>query len=98
MLIIYQLGSLIFLLIVTIVTETNGVSFSLVAGACCIVNFSNGLSAYVGANTININSTGAKTLKDEKKGLYAAGNPALLWYTGSRYRYTGLDTYYSDTD
>ena len=73
-------------------------SFSLVAGACCIVDFKGALSTYSGVYTININSTGAKTFKDEKTGLYAAGNPTLLWYTGSRYRYTGLDTYYSDSD
>ena len=77
---------------------TNGVSFALVAGACCIVDFKGGLSAYSNAYTININSTGAKTFKDEKKGLYDAGNPALLWYTGSRYRYTGLDISYNDSD
>lgn len=52
-------------------TLTNGVSFSLVAGACCLVNYTNAVrnqSIYdtLSAWTLNINSTGAKyvTYKD----------------------------------
>ena len=45
---------------------TNGVSFSLVAGSCCIVNFSYPCEAnnigYVGKWSLNINSTGAKNV------------------------------------
>ena len=42
-------------------TVTNGVSFSLVAGACCVVHINN--TTYTKAHTnitLNINSTGAK--------------------------------------
>ena len=39
-------------------TLTNGVDFSLVAGACCQITFTNYLK--VGPATLNINSTGAK--------------------------------------
>ena len=50
-----------------IVTLTNGVSFSLVAGATCLISFSNKL-ANTGSSsgttvTINVNSTGAKTMR-----------------------------------
>lgn len=46
-------------IIVTI--KTNGVDFALVAGAICGVYFSNGVTNTSG--TLNINSTGAKTLE-----------------------------------
>ena len=41
---------------------TNGVSFSLVAGACCYVMFTNGMASKNSKLqwTLNINSTGAK--------------------------------------
>ena len=39
---------------------TNGVSFSLVAGACCVVAFSNNVGYDPSSVTLNINSTGAK--------------------------------------
>ncbi len=43
---------------------TNGVSFSLVAGAVCVVHFSSGpKSANSSVVTLNINSTGAKNVK-----------------------------------
>ena len=45
------------------ITLTNGVSFSLVAGACCIVVFNNATytnAAQYASVTLNINSTGAK--------------------------------------
>ena len=92
-------------LIVTIVT--NGVSFSLVAGACVAVYFSNGLS---GTPTLNVNSTGAKNLRPiskdrtywEDNTLYSTTHvwASLIFYTGSMYyacdsyRYR----YYSDSD
>ena len=46
-----------------VATITNGVSFSLVAGACCYIKFSNKL--YTASDTkisLNINSTGAKEI------------------------------------
>lgn len=43
---------------------TNGVSFSLAAGACCVIKFSNIGTAQSGASisSININSTGVKSV------------------------------------
>ena len=42
---------------------TNGVSFSLVAGACCFIKFSNKVSSSQDATiSLNINSTGAKSI------------------------------------
>ena len=78
---------------------TNGVSFSLVAGACCIVVFSNTLwkDSSASSVTININSTGAKQFTSySKKSLgsdgtqwnasYLAYNyPPLFVYNGSKY-------------
>ena len=51
-----------------LVRRTNGVSFSLVAGACCIVVNSNGWSYNSSELTnsprsLNINSTGAKYIR-----------------------------------
>ena len=49
-----------------VIMQTNGVSFSLVAGACCIVNFSYPCATdnvgYIGKWSLNINSTGAKNV------------------------------------
>lgn len=49
----------------TVIIRTNGVSFSLVAGAICLVTFSYAIkspkaSTNAGSWTLNINSTGAK--------------------------------------
>ena len=83
-----------------VATITNGVSFSLVAGACCAVYFSSGLSNRKSV-TVNINSTGAIPLKYNNLYLmtYALtggsnqeiyntqpnANTVLLIHTGSEY-------------
>lgn len=60
-------------------------SFSLVAGAVCIVKFANDLT-YNHASTLNINSTGAKEflpkLNDVPNSLYGT----IIMYNGSVYR------------
>lgn len=81
---------------------TNGVSFSLEAGACCYVKFSNvhhALDLY--SKTLNINSTGAKTISmyyytAKFPGEGSAGHPGsqgsndiLFVYSGSNYSYSG---------
>ena len=79
---------------------SNGVSFSLVAGACCAVYFSNGLSNRKSV-TVNINSTGAIPLRynnwylmtyaltggsnQEIYNTYPNTNTVLLIHTGSEY-------------
>lgn len=89
---------------------TNGVSFSLVAGACCAVAFSNELeynwtSNSTKASTLNINSTGAKSLAryytsqgGESEQLYPAKGAYLFVYTGSAYQFISvqLRNYYDD--
>ena len=55
----------------TAITLTNGVSFSLVEGACCFVLFTNALANTDHTDrylTLNINSTGAKNLAYYKDG------------------------------
>ena len=64
-------------------------SFSLVAGACCIVKFSNSLTSS-GLNTsvtLNINSTGAKKFSAYYKNPYG-GNNSQGWAA----MYPKLDT------
>ena len=95
-------------LIVTIVT--NGVSFTLVAGAICSINFSNKLNTFRNACTLNISSTGAKTItqindhiamsvgtKDVNSSTFVAG-PGLTVYNGSTYRILLLQPYNDYTD
>ena len=59
---------------------TNGVSFSLVAGACCIVKFSYSLTkeSLNSSVTLNINSTGAKKFRSYTK-TYVGGTDSLGW-------------------
>ena len=59
---------------------TNGVSFSLVAGACCIVKFSNPLAKETldSSVTLNINSTGAKKFRSYNK-TSAGYSDSLQW-------------------
>ena len=87
---------------------TNGVSFSLVAGACCAVRFSGSL-VKAGADsisiTLNINSTGAKSVDTvafnkhmaETTGNYnynnAIATSPVVVYTGSSYIIGGTGTY-----
>ena len=74
----------------------NGVSFSLVAGACCCLYFSNAFkSDSFGTTTININSSGAKSIQHSTAAMsgnsYTAAFPLfvtreyLAIYTGSKY-------------
>ena len=54
---------MLIIIVIIVTTKTNGVSFSLVAGACCFIAFTHagGKSQYFPSNsTVNINSTGAK--------------------------------------
>ena len=82
------------------ITKTNGVSFSLVAGACCIVRFSGSLvksGSDSVAISLNINSTGAKNVEtvalnkhiSEVTGNYRWNNALavspVVAYTGSTY-------------
>ena len=91
--------------------QTNGVSFSLVAGAVCAVKFTNIIKA--AAPTLNINSTGAKSLQSAWTWYTAANlgggtmeqltymNHTLAVYNGSVYLACGQQsptTYYSDSD
>lgn len=88
---------------------TNGVSFTLVAGAICAVYFNNTF-ANSSTPTLNINSTGAKSLRpisrDRTKWLtdinYSTNHVYLSFvvYTGSMYYATDSFTYryYSDSD
>lgn len=77
---------------------TNGVSFELVVGACCVVVFSNSLSSGSSASscTININSTGAKKFKSYSKSSLA--NSSTLWGTSYlTYGYPPLFVYNGST-
>ena len=87
---------------------TNGVSFSLVAGACCIVYFSNIGSSSSGASisTLNINSTGAISVEAFNTGHMIATSSqrvtatvlhkyTLVIYSGSKYG-IGRVQYYAD--
>ena len=90
-------------------TMTNGVSFSLVAGAVCGINFSKTVQ---GSGTLNINSTGAKnydTYAWSITGSFASGTYVtesyckyiLAIYTGSNYMFTSTferSGLYTDSD
>ena len=71
------------------------------AGAVCIVKFANTIDGYdnkKGNFTLNINSTGAKTLGYTKHELIGCTVGTLFTYNGSRYAPT-MSTYnYSDTE
>ena len=84
-------------------------SFSLVAGACCLVNFSNSISS---TPTLNINSTGAKSLRvynrtnwyikyehgDKDYYSAASGSGIFVVYDGTSYHVQDVTTrvQYSD--
>ena len=85
-------------------------SFSLVAGAICSIKFSNTLNTNRNACTLNINSTGAKSVdminahiaisaygSDVNSPTTVAG-PGITVYNGSTYRFILLQPYndYSD--
>ena len=86
----------------------NGVDFALVAGACCYINFTAGVSSKYNCSTLNINSTGAKTLQysgtvgsilnssETSKFL-----PTLVCYTGSEYLFAtahrNITAHYNDS-
>ena len=86
----------------TLIRGTNGVSFALVAGACCAVAFSNELeptwsSGSTKASTLNINSTGAKSLAryttssgGENEQVHPAKGAYLFVYTGSAYQFISV--------
>lgn len=96
--------------IVILIIQTNGVSFELVAGACCAVAFSNELehdwsSNSTKASTLNINSTGAKSFSryttssgSSNEQLYPAKGAYLFIYNGSKYQFVTvqLRNYYDD--
>lgn len=75
-------------------TVTNGVSFELVSGACCFINFTAASSRTANVSTLNINSTGSKTLQ-KNMFIRSASNisssigynfiPCVVCYTGSAY-------------
>ena len=89
-----------------IVIVTNGVSFSLVAGAVCIVYFSKNLTENntTGKDrTLNINSTGAKSLTvrnavlNDRTNVYGYPGTYIVSYTGSAYAMSTAPHYsYSD--
>ena len=95
-----------------VATITNGVSFSLVAGACCLVVLSNAWNtAYSNFNssTMNINSTGAKNLQyvSSKSRYYTYPDNSefvncrnlFCIYTGSKYHVVAVGiTYYDYMD
>ena len=96
----------------TILTLTNGVSFSLVAGAVCLVTFtaSTKYTLYehlynYGLVTLNINSTGAKTLgvesnSNDGEAFSTVDYTILALYNGTRYSVSVGHMYpdYSDSD
>lgn len=100
-----------YLLRLTMTTQTNGVSFSLEAGACCVVLFNNTGSLNSGASisSLNINSTGAKSVSTFLSGslldtLYTRSSSIVLQkacsviFDGSKY-YVPITKYvytYSD--
>ena len=58
-----------------VIMLTNGVSFELVAGACCLVTFNNHIVGHITSSpTLNINSTGAKTLRSAGTHEYSSYN------------------------
>ena len=87
---------------------TNGVDFALVAGACCIVKFSvsgYNLAQALKGSSLNINSSGAKTVRHysagQSGGSVDAGPLAgsiLFTYDGSTYQTVTFIAYgdYSD--
>lgn len=93
---------------------TNGVSFSLVAGAVCLVNFTASNTEYLlythlyvnaGLATLNINSTGAKTLGvrsnvNSGESFSTYDYTILALYNGSRYSVSVGHMYpdYTDSD
>ena len=89
-----------------VATVTNGVSFSLVAGAVCVVKFSYALNsdtARLTAPTLNINSTGAKACGLNGGGRAAYGftyysSGVLFVYNGTAYiaPTNQLSNYYND--
>ena len=94
---------------ITTTPMANGVSFSLVAGATCAVYFNNTF-ADGSTPTLNINSTGAKSLKPISRDRtiwwtdtkYSTNHVYLSFvvYTGSIYYATDsyIYRYYSDSD
>ena len=89
---------------------TNGVSFSLVAGALCCLYFSNAFSSSsFGTTTININSSGAKSIQHSTGAMSGQSYPAafplyatreyLAIYTNSKYMLfaAGMRNTYSDS-
>ena len=94
-----------------VIIVTNGVSFSLVAGACCIVYFNNlhnvgSFSDFRYTYTLNINSTGAKSIVFGNSGLKSydgAGNMmaikcSIFMYNGTKYYFFPNATYYDYSD
>ena len=89
----------------TATTQTNGVSFSLVAGACCYVHFSNNPYGTSKSQSLNINSTGAKSISHEVSIKGEADNnyksdsyyplSTLFVYNGSSYL-TSRSSHYGD--
>ena len=62
-------------------TLTNGVSFALVAGACCLVCFTKGFykSGTYNDTTLNINSSGAKPMVlDYASNSFSSGHRSLF--------------------
>ena len=92
-------------------TQTNGVSFALVAGAVCAVKFSNTLGKDYGGGTqvtLNINSSGAKGVglaywsnsnlyhgKNPNDSAFVSPGTSIMVYDGSIYRH-GLPGGYID--
>lgn len=93
---------------------TNGVSFSLVAGAVCWIYFSNGLNGGDSSGTtgwtMNLNSTGAKNINyrtyyngKARESTHSFGNGTstgslLFCYSGSVYYTATDDRIYSYSD
>ena len=99
----------VFIITLIMLNLTNGVSFSLVAGAVCYINFTAGYTSTYTCSTLNINSTGAKTFKNDST-IGSINNssetskyvPTLVCYTGSEYLYAtarrNITAHYNDSD
>lgn len=92
-------------------TQTNGVSFELAAGACCMVYFNtlHNVSSFGDTRytyTLNVNSTGAKSIVYGNRGLDSydgAGNIMaikciIFMYNGTNYYFFPNATYYDYSD
>lgn len=81
-----------------VATITNGASFSLVAGAIVAVKYSNNPSNTTQVGTLNVNSTGAKTIKEMQIWYGQESHNASMgaYHTNGVYLYIYDGTYWNE--